>query len=113
MYAVLHRDEFEHFAVLLLADTNDGAAVNWMMKRASTGLLLWSDYSECAEAMAKLLNPPSPVTQDLDIGGQSHLRVLFVDDSATVRIAFRRLLEEKFIELGRRADLACAVRPAA
>ena len=28
-------------------------------------------------------------------------------------IAFRRLLEEKFIELGRRADLACAVRPAA
>ncbi|MDE2258580.1 MAG: EAL domain-containing protein [Xanthomonadaceae bacterium] len=92
VFAVLHRDEFEHFAVLLLADTNDGAAVNWMMKRASTGLLLWSDYSECAEAMAKLLNPPSPVTPDLDIGGQSHLRVLFVDDSATVRIAFRRLL---------------------
>ena len=26
---------------------------------------------------------------------------------------FRRQLEEKFIELGRRADLACAVRPAA
>lgn len=92
VFAVLRRDEFEHFAVLLLADTNDGAAVNWMMKRASTGLLLWNDYSECAEAMAKLLTPPSPVTPDLDIGGQSHLRVLFVDDSATVRIAFRRLL---------------------
>ncbi|MBS0556504.1 MAG: EAL domain-containing protein [Proteobacteria bacterium] len=92
VFSLLRHDEFEHFAVLLLADTNDGAAVNWMMKRASTGLLLWSDYSECAEAMAKLLNPPSTVTQDIDIGGQSHLRVLFVDDSATVRIAFRRLL---------------------
>jgi diguanylate cyclase (GGDEF)-like protein/PAS domain S-box-containing protein len=92
VFTLLHQDAFEHFAVLLLADTNDGAAVNWMMRRASTGLLLWSDYSECAEAMAKLLNPPSPITQDLDIGGQSHLRVLFVDDSATVRIAFRRLL---------------------
>jgi diguanylate cyclase (GGDEF)-like protein/PAS domain S-box-containing protein len=92
VFNLLRRDEFEHFAVLLLADSNDGAAVNWMMKRASTGLLLWSDYSECAEAMTKLLNPPSAVTLDLDVGGQSHLRVLFVDDSATVRIAFRRLL---------------------
>ncbi|MGH8041036.1 MAG: EAL domain-containing protein [Rudaea sp.] len=92
VFGLLRHDEFEHFAVLLLADTNDGAAVNWMMRRPSTGLLLWSDYSECAEAMAKLLNPPSAVSQDLDIGGQSHLRVLFVDDSATVRIAFRRLL---------------------
>jgi len=92
VFALLRQDEFEHFAVLLLADTNDGAAVNWMMRRANTGLLLWSDYSECADAMTKLLNPPSPVLPDLDSGGQSHLRVLFVDDSATVRVAFRRLL---------------------
>jgi len=92
VFGLLRQDDFEHFAVLLLADSNDGAVVNWMMKRASTGLLLWSDYSECADAMVKLTNPPSPVLPDLDQGGQSHLRVLFVDDSATVRIAFRRLL---------------------
>jgi len=92
VFALLRQDDFEHFAVLLLADTNDGAAVNWMMRRANTALLLWSDYSECADAMGKLLNPPSPTMPDLDSGGQSHLRVLFVDDSATVRVAFRRLL---------------------
>jgi diguanylate cyclase (GGDEF)-like protein/PAS domain S-box-containing protein len=92
LFARLRHDEVEHLAVLLLAETNDGAAVNWMMKRANTGLLLWSDYSECAEALAKLINPPSPILPDLDAGGQSHLRVLFVDDSATVRVAFRRLL---------------------
>ncbi len=92
LFALLRRDEFEHFAVLLLADTNDGAVVDWMMRRANTGLLLWSDYSECAEAMTKLLSPPSPLLPDIDSGGQSHLRVLFVDDSATVRVAFRRLL---------------------
>ena len=92
VFSLLRQDDFEHFAVLLLADSNDGAVVNWMMKRPSTGLLLWSDYSECADAMVKLTNPPSPVLPDLDQGGQSHLRVLFVDDSATVRIAFRRLL---------------------
>jgi diguanylate cyclase (GGDEF)-like protein/PAS domain S-box-containing protein len=92
VFSLLRQDEFEHFAVLLLSDSNDGAVVNWLMKRASTALLLWSDYSECAEAMFKLVNPPSPILPDLDLGGQSHLRVLFVDDSATVRVAFRRLL---------------------
>jgi len=92
LFALLRRDDYEHFAVLLLADSNDEAAVNWMMKRPSTALLLWSDYSECADALSKLLAPPTPTQPDLDTGGQSHLRVLFVDDSATVRIAFRRLL---------------------
>ncbi len=92
LFARLRSDEFEHVSALLLAETNDGSAVNWMMTRANAGLLLWSDYSECADAMLKLLKPPSPVTQDLDSGGQSHLRILLVDDSATVRIAFRRLL---------------------
>ena len=92
IFARLRSHEYEHLPVLLLADINDGAAVNWMMKRPTTGLLLWSDYSECADALSKLINPPSPLLPDLEIGGQSHLRILFVDDSATVRIAFRRLL---------------------
>ena len=92
VFARLHSDEFEHIAVLLLADSNDGSAVNWMMSRANAGLLLWSDYSECADAMLKLINPPTLVQPSLQAGGQSHLRILFVDDSATVRVAFRRLL---------------------
>lgn len=91
LFTLLRREEFEHLAVLLLADSSDAGAVNWMMKRPSTALLLWSDYSECAEAVAKLL-APAQRSQDLDLGGQSHLRILFVDDSATVRMAFRRLL---------------------
>jgi len=88
----LREDDLEHFAVLVLAERNDAGAVNWMMKRASTALLLWSDYSECADALGKLLAPVTTTSPDLDVGGQSHLRILFVDDSATVRVAFRRLL---------------------
>ncbi|MEO8673107.1 MAG: EAL domain-containing protein [Tahibacter sp.] len=92
LFTLLRQDDYEHFAVLLLADHNDEAAVNWMMKRPSTALLLWSDYSECGDALGKLLAPPTQSQPDLNQGGQSHLRVLFVDDSATVRVAFRRLL---------------------
>jgi diguanylate cyclase (GGDEF)-like protein/PAS domain S-box-containing protein len=91
LFALLRREEFEHLAVLLLADSSDAGAVNWMMKRPSSALLLWTDYSECADALGKLLAPAAR-PQDLDLGGQSHLRILFVDDSATVRMAFRRLL---------------------
>ncbi|UXI66715.1 two-component system response regulator [Tahibacter amnicola] len=92
LLALLRQDEFEHLCVVLLADSNDDNAVNWLMKRPGSALLLWSDYSECGDALAKLLAPAPSERPHLEVGGQSHLRVLFVDDSATVRIAFRRLL---------------------
>ena len=92
LLALLRSDEFEHLAVLLLADANKENVVNWMMKRPNTALLLWSDYSECGDALTKLLTPATHTGLDLNTGGQSHLRVLFVDDSATVRVAFRRLM---------------------
>ncbi|HVJ61961.1 MAG TPA: EAL domain-containing protein [Tahibacter sp.] len=92
LLALLRSDEFEHLAVLLLAETNKESVVNWMMKRPNAALLLWSDYSECAEALTKLLAPATQAGPDLDSGGEAHLRVLFVDDSATVRVAFRRLM---------------------
>ncbi|MDC8015058.1 GGDEF/EAL domain-containing response regulator [Tahibacter soli] len=92
LLALLRGDEFEHLAVLVLAEANKESVVNWMMKRPNTALLLWNDYSECGDALAKLLAPAAQTGLDLDAGGQSHLRVLFVDDSATVRVAFRRLL---------------------
>jgi len=90
----LRQDDLEHFPVLLLAERNDAGAVNWMMKRPSTALLLWSDYSECADALGKLLNPPSLPPAETGGRGSAPLRVLFVDDSATVRVAFRRLLSK-------------------
>ncbi len=93
VFAMLRQDEFEHFAVVLLADTNNADAVNWMMKRPSTDLLLWSDYNEAADSLNKLINPPAPaVLPNPDVNNRNNLRILFVDDSATVRIAFRRLL---------------------
>jgi diguanylate cyclase (GGDEF)-like protein/PAS domain S-box-containing protein len=62
------------------------------MKRPSTALLLWSDYSDAPEALHKLIHPVQRQAPAESRSATEQLRVLFVDDSPTVRIAFRRLL---------------------
>jgi len=88
-------DSAEHVSLptLLLADSTVPTAVNWLMQRPNTALLLWSDYSECVDALKKLLSTRSDSLASPDlIAPERHLKVLFVDDSPTVRVAFRRLL---------------------
>ncbi|MDJ0654361.1 MAG: EAL domain-containing protein [Xanthomonadales bacterium] len=84
---------FAHLAVLLLSDDMSSSAIAWLKHRKRSALLLWSDYSETPAALAKLLDPHKPRRQNyLEELADHHLRVLFVDDSPTVRIAFRRML---------------------
>ncbi len=89
VFGLLHGDRFEHLPVLVLADSGSAGAVNWRMTRPRTSLLLWTDYHEAPEALGQLLRPPTPASPVPDGGA---LRVLLVDDSATVRVAFSRLL---------------------
>jgi diguanylate cyclase (GGDEF)-like protein/PAS domain S-box-containing protein len=91
VFGLLHADRFEHLPVLVLADSNGAAAVNWRMTRPRTSLLLWTDYHEAPDALAQLLRPSSAARPPFDGGA---LRVLLVDDSATVRMAFSRLLHK-------------------
>jgi diguanylate cyclase (GGDEF)-like protein/PAS domain S-box-containing protein len=91
VFGLLHADRFEHLPVLVLADSGSAAAVNWRMTRPRTSLLLWTDYHEAPDALAQLLRPPSAPRPRLDGGA---LRILLVDDSATVRMAFSRLLQK-------------------
>jgi diguanylate cyclase (GGDEF)-like protein/PAS domain S-box-containing protein len=90
VFGLLHGDRFEHLPVLVLADSGSAGAVNWRMTRPRTSLLLWTDYHESPEALGQLLRPPTPARAVPDGGA---LRVLLVDDSATVRVAFSRLLQ--------------------
>lgn len=81
---------------LLMADSTEPSAVNWLMQRPSTALLLWSDYSECVEALDKLMaTSRDRLIQPTDDYSDRHVRVLFVDDSPTVRVAFRRMLTKQ------------------
>ncbi|MEZ5440346.1 MAG: EAL domain-containing protein [Lysobacterales bacterium] len=107
LFSMLRSRTWQSLPVLLLADSTDGGAVNWLMKRPASALLLWSDYSDAPDALEKLLNPAQAgETPDEDSSQNKQLRVLFVDDSPTVRVAFRRLLtaEEYQVEIASSVD---------
>ena len=57
VFALLRARDWITLPVLVMADSTDAGAVNWLMKRASTALLLWSDYSDAPEALNKLIHP--------------------------------------------------------
>lgn len=82
-----------HVAVVLLCDSMSSKAIGWLKYRKRSAMLLWSDYSEVPDALGRLLDPHRERRiAHLEELADHHLRVLFVDDSPTVRIAFRRLL---------------------
>src|SRR6185436_17043641 len=91
VFGLLHSDQYEHLPVLVLADSGSPAAVNWRMTRPGTSLLLWTDYHEAPDALHQLLNPNVTREPSDDAHGGA-LRVLLVDDSATVRLAFSKLM---------------------
>ena len=95
VFGLLHGERFEHLPVLVLADSNSAGAVNWRMTRPRSALLLWSDYLEAGAALEQLLRPVQPTMKpNLAVGGPA-LRVLFVDDSATIRVGYSKLLQKQ------------------
>ena len=92
IFALLRTREWQNVPVLVLADSTDAGGVAWLMKRPLTSLLLWTDYSDTPEAINKLLSPTAQQPAKTPGDGRASLRILFVDDSPTVRVAFRRLL---------------------
>lgn len=94
VFGLLHGERFEHLPVLVLSDNNSSAAVNWRMTRPRSALLLWSDYQEAPAALEQLLRPAPAASPSLGVGGPA-LRVLFVDDSATIRVGYSKLLQKQ------------------
>ena len=94
VFGLLHGERFEHLPVLVLADSNSAGAVNWRMTRPRSALLLWTDYMEAGAALEQLLRPSQSAKPSLAVGGPA-LRVLFVDDSATIRVGYYKLLQKQ------------------
>ena len=89
----LANHQHDHLAALVLSNEMSPGAISWMKQRKRSALLLWSDFGEAPDALNRLLDP-SRERRHTYLGElqDHHLRLLFVDDSPTVRIAFRRLL---------------------
>lgn len=90
LLAALRQPEHLRTAVVLFAHAATPEVFDWVARRPRAALLLWDDYTEGLEAVRRLLVPAdsAPVEQP----AADDIRVLFVDDSRTVRSSFKRML---------------------
>jgi diguanylate cyclase (GGDEF)-like protein/PAS domain S-box-containing protein len=104
VFGLLHGERFEHLPVLIMADSSNANAVNWRMSRPRTALTLWSEYLEAPSAVSQLLRPNEEIKPALSAHDEQ-IRILLVDDSATVRAGYSRLLQKN----GYHVDVADSV----
>ncbi len=97
--------------VLLLSEEGDPAKLDWITNRQGTALLPWSDYAECTAAMEQLIASLDYDDHNYLNEGIDHaIRILFVDDSPSVRHSFRSLLREHSYDVDSASCVAEALK---
>ncbi|MEJ2454054.1 MAG: diguanylate cyclase, partial [Candidatus Thiodiazotropha sp.] len=94
LYRLFERKAFASLPVLTFVHETQSTITTRAKRRPNTALLLWTDYKKTSDVLSELLTEankpaclqlePKPVVEPI--------RVLFVDDSATVRMKYQRLL---------------------
>ncbi len=95
----LARGRAPALAILVLSHEKSPFLTDWMARRRNAFLLLWSNFSRIPAALQQML--PNEASEALGPAPAAlaraatapPLRVLFIDDSQSVRFAYRSLLE--------------------
>jgi len=96
LFATLEEPQYHTLSVVVLSHEADTAKLAWVTKRSKTGLVLWENYAEIIDAVNSLTEkkPAASVWEPMVPSDHAPMRVLFVDDSPTVRVTYRRLLTQ-------------------
>lgn len=96
LFATLEEPQYHQLGVVVLSHEADNAKLAWVTKRSKTGLVLWENYAEIIDAIDSLTEkrPTASVWEPVIPNDNAPMRVLFVDDSPTVRATYRRLLTQ-------------------
>jgi diguanylate cyclase (GGDEF)-like protein/PAS domain S-box-containing protein len=106
---LLEQSTFGETPVLLLSNDASLEVLNWMSKRKYTALVPWENYQEAVATLQKLLGADRSGEQTAKtFASSSPIRVLFVDDSISIRHYYQRLLERN----GYKTDTADSVQAA-
>lgn len=93
---ILDREPYSEVPVLLLSNDAEANLLNWMSTRKSTALVPWENYPEMVSSLESMLNPEKKepvIEQRASYRDVRQTRVLFVDDSKSIRVYYQRLLE--------------------
>lgn len=91
---LLKEKKFDSYKVLLLTHDAGDEVIELIGKRKHTALLHWENYQELGDTLQKLLEPAKQEEAVKVLGkATSSIRILFVDDSVSIRHYYKRLLE--------------------
>ena len=96
LLVILDREPYSEVPVILLANDAELDLLNWMSTRKSTALVPWENYQEVTSSLDSMLNPgmQTPVIEQRKTPrDEKPIRVLFVDDSKSIRTYYSRMLE--------------------
>jgi len=99
---LLDREPYSEVPVILLSNDAEVELLNWMSTRSTTALIPWESYQEVVSSLQTMLDPETkePVLeQRTTLRDAKATRVLFVDDSKSIRTYYQRLLERNDYEV--------------
>ena len=95
LLVLLDREPYSDIPVILLSNDAEVELLNWMSTRKHTALVPWENYQEVTTSLHTLLTPGSDQVEEWrqSFHSDKQTRVLFVDDSKSIRTYYKRLLE--------------------
>lgn len=116
--AMLEKPAYATLAVIVLSHESESAVSDWVERRPHTACLLWGDYEKSTDLLPALLVETNKAQRKRasSTPAVQPIRVLFVDDSKTVRVKYQRLLTangyhaESAASVGEGFDMAVATQ---
>ena len=105
---LLAENDFSEIPVLILSHDADLTVLNWISKRRYSALVPWENYQDSIATLQKLLGPDTSHETVKPLTSANPIRILFVDDSVSIRHYYQRLLERN----GYITDTAASVKEA-
>lgn len=93
LLSMLEDEELVDIPVLLVTHDAEIDVLNWMSHRRRSALVPWENYQEAIVTLHRLLGPNDIVESNHPVKQQENpIRILFVDDSVSIRHYYQRLL---------------------
>ena len=92
--SLLDIDPYKQLPVIFLCNDPELEIINWMSTRQHSALVPWESYQEVVSSLQTMLLPEEARIEPPAIIGENATRILFVDDSNSIRTYYSRLLEQ-------------------
>ncbi len=99
---ILNREPYSEVPVILLSNDAELDLLNWMSTRQTTALIPWENYQEVSSSLQTMLDPQSlepVIEQRKTYQDAKPIRILFVDDSKSIRTYYQHILESNNYEV--------------